>query len=75
MAQFTQTIKFIESQALPAINKDGGIYIEEYKKKLPVKIIWADSESNPTKASEVASKLVLTDKVDLLVGAWTPDDH
>ena len=73
LAQFTQTIKFIEAKALPAINKDGGIYIEEYHKKLPVKIIWADSESNPTKASEVASKLVLTDKVDLLVASWTPD--
>ena len=63
----------MEAKALPVINKDGGIYIEEYHKKLPVKIIWADSESNPTKASEVASKLVLTDKVDLLVGAFTPD--
>ena len=72
MAQFTQSIKWIAAQALPAINKDGGIYIEEYHKKLPVKIIWADSESNDTKASEVASKLVLTDKVDILVGAWTP---
>ena len=72
LAQFTQSIKLMAAQALPVINKDGGIYIEEYHKKLPVKIIWADSESNPTKASEVASKLVLTDKVDMLVGAWTP---
>ena len=63
----------MESESLPVINKDGGIYIEEYHKKLPVKIIWADSESNPTKASEVASKLVLTDKVDMLVGSFTPD--
>ncbi len=72
LAQFTQSIKWMEAQALPAINKDGGIYIEEYHKKLPVKIIWADSESDPTKASEVASKLVLTDKVDILVASWTP---
>ncbi len=72
MAQFTQSIKWIAAQALPVINKDGGIYIEEYHKKLPVKIIWADSESNDTIASEVASKLVINDKVDILVGAWTP---
>ncbi len=73
LAQFTQTIRFIESKALAAINKDGGIYVQEYKKKLPVKIIWADTESNATKASEAATKLVLTDKVDLLVAAWTPE--
>jgi len=73
LAQFTQSIKFVEEQALPIINKDGGIYIEEYGKKLPVKIVWADSESNPTKASEAATKLALSDKVDFLVGSWTPD--
>ncbi|MGO8719355.1 MAG: ABC transporter substrate-binding protein [Acidobacteriaceae bacterium] len=73
LAPFTVLFKFMEARALPVINKDGGIYIEEYHKKLPVKIIWADSESNPTRASEVASRLVLTDKVDLLVGAFTPE--
>ena len=72
LAAFTELFKFMEAKYLPIINKDGGIYIEEYHKKLPVKIIWADSESNPTKASEVASKLVLTDKVDMLVGTFTP---
>ncbi len=72
LAQFTQSIKFIEEKALPAINKDGGIYIEEYGKKVPVKIIYGDTESNPTKASEIASKMILTDKVDFIVGAWTP---
>ncbi len=73
LAPFTRSLKLMESVSLPAINKDGGIYIAEYHKKLPVKIIWADSESNPTKASEAASKLVLTDKVDILVGSYAPD--
>ena len=73
LSQFTQSLKFIEEKALSAINKDGGIYIEEYGKKLPVKVIYADSESSPVKASEAANKLVLSDKVDFLVGAWTPD--
>jgi len=73
LAQFTQSIKFIEKKALDVINKDGGIYIEEYGKKLPVKVIYADSQSNPVKAMEVANKLILSNKVDFLVGAWTPD--
>jgi len=45
LAQFTQSTKFIEAKALAEMNKNGGIYVEEYKRKLPVKIIWADSES------------------------------
>jgi len=73
LAQFTQSVKFVEEKALAIINKDGGIFIEDYGKKLPIKIIWADSESNPTKASEAATKLVLNDKVDFLIGSWTPD--
>ena len=73
LSVFTQAVKFVEEQAMPIINADGGIYVEEYGKKVPVKIIWADSESSPTKASEAASKLVLSDKVDFLIGSWTPD--
>jgi len=73
LAQFTQSTKFIEAKALAEMNKNGGIYVEEYKRKLPVKIIWADSESNPTKASEAANKLVLSNKVDFLIASWTPD--
>jgi branched-chain amino acid transport system substrate-binding protein len=73
MANFTVGIHHAADLALAAINKEGGVYIKEYDKKLPVEIIWGDSESNPTKASEVATKLVTNDKVDILVGEWTPD--
>jgi len=73
MANFTVGIYHAADLALAAINKEGGVYIKEYDKKLPVEIIWGDSESNPTKASEVATKLVTNDKVDILVGEWTPD--
>jgi ABC-type branched-subunit amino acid transport system substrate-binding protein len=39
-----------------------------------MKIIHADSESSPTKASEAANKLVLNDKVDMLVGGLESDN-
>ncbi len=39
----------------------------------PVKIISKDSQSNPSRASEVASELILRDEVDLIVAASTPD--
>ena len=72
LSSFTVSVRLIAEEALAEINKEGGIYIKEYDKRLPVEVIWADSESDPTKASEVATKLVLEDGVDILVGAWTP---
>jgi branched-chain amino acid transport system substrate-binding protein len=39
----------------------------------PVQIISKDSQSTGSRASEVAAELILRDKVDLLVGASTPD--
>ena len=73
LAQFGAGTPFVEEKAIEAINKDGGIFIAEYNKKIPLKLIVADSESNPTKAAEAANKLVLQDKVDLLVVEHTPD--
>lgn len=74
LAEWTHTIRFVEEKALEVINNEkGGIYIKEYDKKLPIKIIWADSQSDAAKASEAARKLVLDDKVDFLVGMVTPD--
>lgn len=60
-------------RGIEAINKDGGFYIKDIDKKLPVKIKVVDTESNPTKATEVASKLVLEDKLDMLWVEHTPD--
>jgi len=42
-------------------------------KTYPVEIISKDSQSSGTRASEVASELILHDKVDLLVASSAPD--
>ncbi len=42
-------------------------------KPVKVEIITKDSQSNPNRAAEVAADLILKDKVNLLVGASTPD--
>jgi branched-chain amino acid transport system substrate-binding protein len=42
-------------------------------KTYPVEIISKDSQSNASRASTVASELILTDKIDLLVASGTPD--
>jgi len=53
--------------AIADINSLGGIYIEEYGKKLPVKIISTDNESNEIKAATLAEDMILRDKVDCLI--------
>ncbi|MGB6068156.1 MAG: ABC transporter substrate-binding protein [Desulfomonilaceae bacterium] len=73
IAAFGETSKWADKLAVQEINKDGGIFIKELGKKLPIKVKSADTESNPTKAAEVASKLILEDKVDLMVVLHTPD--
>lgn len=42
-------------------------------KSWAVEIITKDSQSNPNRAAEVASQLILEDEVDILLGAATPD--
>jgi branched-chain amino acid transport system substrate-binding protein len=73
IAAFGETSAWADERAIAEINKDGGIFIKELGKKLPIKIKAMDTESNPTKAAEVASKLILQDKVDLMVVLHTPD--
>ena len=58
LASFGNGTPFMEEKAVEALNADGGIYIEELGKKLPIKFIVLDSESNTTKAAEAANKLI-----------------
>src|SRR5262249_57095737 len=39
----------------------------------PVEILVRDSQSDPNRAAEVASRLILSDKVDLMLVASTPE--
>ncbi|SHJ11064.1 ABC transporter substrate-binding protein [Parasporobacterium paucivorans] len=73
LANFGTGSPFIEELAAKAINDQGGIYIKELDKKLPVELIFMDTESSQTKASEAATKLVTENKVDMLVVRHTPD--
>jgi len=72
IAAFGEATPWVDNRALDEINRAGGIYIKEYGKKVPVKIKIMDTESDPTKAAEVASRLILHDKIDLMVVYHTP---
>lgn len=47
--------------------------IENNGKSYSVEIITKDSQSNPNRAAEVAADLILSDEVDIIVAASTPD--
>lgn len=63
--------KWAYEKAVADINKEGGIFVKEYGKKLPVKLIIADAESDPGKAVAAVERLVKIEKVDLLLSSQT----
>ncbi|MFT6452647.1 MAG: branched-chain amino acid transport system substrate-binding protein [Halocynthiibacter sp.] len=58
---------------LSAISKKFAGGIANNGKQWNVEIISKDSQSNPNRAAEVASELLLDDEVDIIVAASTPD--
>jgi len=51
---------------VPRINEEGGIYVEEYGKKLPIELIVYDDTSDIGTMTRLTEKLILEDKVDFL---------
>ncbi|MEQ8697185.1 MAG: amino acid ABC transporter substrate-binding protein [Bauldia litoralis] len=44
-------------------------------KKRPIKLVWYDDESNPSKVAPIYEKLITDDKVDLLLAPWGTPMH
>ncbi|HTX57568.1 MAG TPA: ABC transporter substrate-binding protein [Candidatus Acidoferrales bacterium] len=49
------------------VNKDGGVYVKAFNKKIPVKIIAYDDQSSTTTATTLYNQLITQDKVDVLI--------
>lgn len=69
LAPFGEADKFTIEQ----MNKLFAGGIDLGGKKVPVKIIQKDSQSNPNRAGEVANDLILKDKVTLMLVSSTPE--
>src|SRR6202163_1314309 len=69
LAGFGEADGFILEQVRGILSKG----LENGGKAYKVEIISKDSQSSASRASEVASELILGDKVNLLIGASTPD--
>jgi branched-chain amino acid transport system substrate-binding protein len=48
------------------VNADGGIYVEEYGKKLPIELLIYDDKSDVGTMTRLTEKLIVEDKVDFL---------
>ncbi len=64
--------KFGTEAAVEDINKLGGIYLKKYGKKLPVKWILRDTQSDMTKVAALTEDLILNEKVHVLGGHLEP---
>ncbi len=53
------------------VNEKGGIFVKQYGKKLPVEIIRYDDKSDIGTAVKLVEKLILDDKVDLILPPWS----
>lgn len=65
-AGFGEGCTFGAQAAVDDINAQGGIYVAEYDRKIPVEYIVADNASDPAKSGTLAEDLILRDGVDLL---------
>jgi branched-chain amino acid transport system substrate-binding protein len=52
------------------VNAEGGIFVKKYNKKLPIRLLRYDDESNETKMLSLLEKLIVEDKVDILLPPW-----
>jgi branched-chain amino acid transport system substrate-binding protein len=56
-------LKFWASQ----VNKEGGVYVRAFKKKIPVKLITYDDQSQTSTAATLYNQLITRDHVNVLV--------
>lgn len=57
------------------VNKNGGIFVKEYGKKLPVKLVYYDDKSETDTAVKVYEKLITEDKVDVVLSPYGTSIH
>tara|TARA_R110002020_G_scaffold16871_39_gene59683 strand:- start:2582 stop:3853 length:1272 start_codon:yes stop_codon:yes gene_type:complete len=69
LAAFAEADQFV----LDGIGKVTGDMLDRGGEKVAIEIIVKDSQSNPNRAAEVAADLILSDEVDLIMAASTPD--
>ena len=53
------------------INKNGGVFVKGFGKKIPVRLVSYDDQSSPSLAANLTNQLITQDKVDILLSDST----
>ncbi|MBN1832267.1 MAG: amino acid ABC transporter substrate-binding protein [Deltaproteobacteria bacterium] len=61
--------KWAYEQAISDINKNGGVYVQELDKKMPIKLIFADDKSMPDQGAAAMERLIKINKIDLALSS------
>jgi branched-chain amino acid transport system substrate-binding protein len=61
--------KWAYEQAVSDINAQGGIYVKDLGKKLPIKLVFADDKSMPAEGAAAMEKLIKLQKVDFALSS------
>jgi branched-chain amino acid transport system substrate-binding protein len=61
--------KWAYEQAVADINANGGVYVKELDRKLPVKLILADDKSTPDQGAAAMERLIKMDRIDLALSS------
>ncbi len=69
-AGFGESAVWGAQAAVDDINAQGGIFVKEFNRKIPVKLVKVDTESDPAKVGPLAESLILNDKVNMI---FSPD--
>jgi branched-chain amino acid transport system substrate-binding protein len=67
LAGFGQGSGWALKAAVADLNKQGGIFVQELNRKLPVSLVLLDNQSDPIKASTLTESLILGSKVNFIV--------
>lgn len=65
--------KWSYEQAVADVNAKGGIFVKAANKKLPVRLVVADDQSDPAKVTDAMERLIKIDHVDLLLSTHGGD--
>ena len=61
--------KWAYEQAVFDINAQGGVYVKDLDKKLPMRLVFADDKSTAAGGAEAMERLIKLDKVDLAMSS------
>jgi branched-chain amino acid transport system substrate-binding protein len=72
-ASFGGYARYGVTRAIAASNADGGVFVRQYNRKLPLQLIMYDNESKPEKAAADVERLILRDEVVAITGLTGPE--